>query len=142
MTDSSFTPAATVPASVDPGLITYTNIIYALHALSVLVGIVTTASVLGSFLLGWPSIIAVIMNYVRRSAVQGTFLESHFSWQIRTFWWGLLWVLIIFAISVPLMVVLVGFATLPVGLLIVGLWVIYRVVRGWSALSNRRPMYA
>jgi uncharacterized membrane protein len=45
--------------------------------------------VLGSFLFGWPSIIAVIINYVKRSEARGTWLESHFDWQIRTFWFAL-----------------------------------------------------
>ena len=63
-----------------------------LHALSLVVGIVGTATVIGAFLFGWPSIIAVIINYVKRGDVQGTWLESHFRWQIRTFWFGLLWV--------------------------------------------------
>ena len=65
-----------------------TQIIYVLHAVSLVVGIVGTATVIGAFLLGWPSIIAVIINYVKRGDVQGTWLESHFRWQIRTFWFG------------------------------------------------------
>src|SRR5215510_13718971 len=73
-------------------LVSWTHAIYALHALSLLTGIFTMASVVGAFLTGWPSIIAVILNYVKRGEVRGTWLESHFRWQIRTFWWGLLWV--------------------------------------------------
>ena len=65
-----------------------TQIIYVLHAVSLVVGIVGTATVIGAFLLGWPSIIAVIISYVKRGDVQGTWLESHFRWQIRTFWFG------------------------------------------------------
>ena len=52
------------------------------------------ASVIGSFLFGWPSIIAVIINYVKRSDVRGTWLESHFDWQIRTFWFTALWLVL------------------------------------------------
>src|SRR5262247_2701828 len=69
----------------------WTQIIYALHALSLLTGILGAATVIGAFLIGWPSIIAVILNYVKRSDVRGTWLESHFGWQIRTFWYGALW---------------------------------------------------
>ena len=65
-----------------------------LHAFSLLMGIVGAATVVGAFLTGWPSIIAVILNYVKRSEVRGTWLESHFRWQIRTFWFGLLWVVL------------------------------------------------
>ena len=72
-------------------LITLTHVIYGLHAFSLLTGIIGAATVVGAFLTGWPSIIAVILNYVKRGEARGTWLESHFRWQIRTFWWGLLW---------------------------------------------------
>ena len=52
------------------------------------------ATVVGSFLFGWPSIIAVILNYIKRGEARGTWLESHFRWQIRTFWFAVLWCLI------------------------------------------------
>src|SRR5258706_13631097 len=73
-------------------LVTWTNVIYLLHAFSLLTGILGAATVIGAFLIGWPSIIAVIMNYAKRSEARGTWLESHFRWQIRTFWFGVLWV--------------------------------------------------
>ena len=125
----------------DRGLITYTHIIYGLHGLSALIGLTSAATVVGNFVFGLPSIVAVIMNYARRSAVRGTLLESHFRWQIRTFWYGMLFALIVWAISLPLMLVLIGFATLPLGLALIGLWLIYRVVRGWLALRDHRAMY-
>ncbi len=116
--------------------------IYALHAVAVLIGVLGTATIVGSFVGGLPSIVAVIMNYARRSAVYGTFLESHFRWQIRTFWFALLWVLVVWAISLPLMpVFLLGVVPLTIGMVVLGIWIIYRVVRGWVALSDRRPMY-
>ncbi len=71
----------------------------------------TTVTVVGGFVFSLPSIVAVIMNYVKRSQVRGTWLESHFTWQIRTFWYAVLWGAVILAVSLPLMVVLVGFAT-------------------------------
>ena len=126
---------------VEPSLITYTHVIYGLHALAALIGLTSAATVVGNFVFGIPSIVAVIMNYARRSAVRGTFLDSHFRWQIRTFWYGMLLALIVWAISLPLMIVLIGLATLPLGLALVGLWLIYRVVRGWMALRDRRAMY-
>ncbi len=126
----------------DESLVAYTHVIYALHALSALIGLTSWATVAGSFLFGLPSIVAVIMNYARRSATRGTILESHFRWQIRTFWFGLLLACIVVAVSVPLMLVLIGFATLWLGIAIIGLWLIYRIARGWLALRDRRPMYA
>jgi uncharacterized membrane protein len=118
----------------------WTQIIYGLHALSIVTGILGAATVVGAFLIGWPSIIAVIMNYIKRSDARGTWLESHFRWQIRTFWFGLVW-----AVLCALFVVM----TLGIGLIIVWLplgiltlWFIYRVARGWLALRDRKPMYA
>ena len=132
-----------VPTSVaiDPSLVTYTHVIYGLHALSAVIGLTSAATIVGNFVFGIPSIVAVIMNYARRSAVRGTYLESHFRWQIRTFWYGLLLSAITWAISLPLMLVLVGFVTLLIGLAVIGIWLIYRVARGWIALRDRRPMY-
>ena len=72
-------------------LVTTTHVVYALHTLGLVIGAFGTATIIGTFLFGWPSIIAVIINYVKRSDVRGTWLESHFSWQIRTFWWAMLW---------------------------------------------------
>jgi uncharacterized membrane protein len=126
--------------AVDPGLVRYTHIIYGLHALSAAIGILGSATVVGSFIFGLPSIAAVIMNYVRRSETVGTYLESHFRWQIRTFWYALLWSVLLFLFSGPLMLILVGFFTLAVGVIVIGLWIVYRVVRGWLALNERRPM--
>ena len=128
-------------ATVEPreSLITVTHVIYGLHAFSLVTGIITAATVVGAFLTGWPSIIAVILNYVKRSQARGTWLESHFRWQIRTFWFGLLWV----ALCVLLVVATLGIgliiAWLPLG--VVGLWFIYRVGSGWLRLIDRRPMY-
>src|SRR4051812_44059380 len=89
----------------DAALVSYTHVIYALHSLSVLIGLTSAWTIVGSFIFGLPSIIAVIMNYVRRPDVRGTYLESHFRWQIRTFWFALLWVLVILALSLPLMLI-------------------------------------
>ena len=117
----------------------WTELIYGLHAFSIATGILGTATVVGAFLTGWPSIIAVILNYVKRSEASGTWLESHFRWQIRTFWFGALWVglcalFVLFTLGLGVFLV-----WMPLG--VVALWFIYRVARGWMALTDRRPMY-
>jgi uncharacterized membrane protein len=125
----------------EPSLIQYTTWIYGLHSLAVLIGVLTSASIAGKFVFGLPSIIAVIMNYVRRNEARGTFLESHFRWQIRTFWFALLWVLSTAIISLPLMLAFgFGFVTLAVGMLATGVWVVYRIARGWLALRDGKPV--
>ena len=132
-------PALNATAQPNQSLITVTHVIYGLHAVSLITGIVTAASVVFAFLTGWPSIIAVILNYVKRSEARGTWLESHFRWQIRTFWWGLLWVGLCLAFVVATLGVGLLIAWLP--LMVVGLWFIYRVAKGWLRLVERRPMY-
>jgi uncharacterized membrane protein len=127
-------------ASSSDSLVTWTTVIYALHAFSILTGIIGTATVIGAFLMGWPSIIAVILNYVKRGDARGTWLESHFRWQIRTFWFGLLWVglcvmFVIFTLGVGALLVWIPLA-------IVTVWFIYRIARGWVRLNARRTMYA
>ena len=132
-------PAYTV-VNPDPALVSYTHWMYGLHAASALIGILGSSTIVGSFIFGIPSIIAVVMNYVKRSDARGTYLESHFSWQLRTFWFAALWVGIIFMLSLPLFFLLVGFVTFPLGVGIVGIWVIYRVVRGWLRLRDGQPI--
>ena len=131
--------SAAVPAP-SPSLVTLTNVVYALHALSLVIGAFGAATVVGSFLLGWPSIIAVIINYVKRSEARGTFLASHFRWQIRTFWYALLWVVLAALVSLALAPVLIGFLTWPALMFALGVWAIYRIARGWLALRDGRAM--
>jgi uncharacterized membrane protein len=117
----------------------WTHAIYALHAFSLLTGVLGAATVIGAFLTGWPSIIAVILNYVKRGETRGTWLESHFRWQIRTFWFGLLWVsLCLFFILLTLGIAII---VLWLPLAIVTVWFIYRIVRGWVRLNDGRAMY-
>lgn len=122
------------------GLLNYTHLIYGLHACAVLTGVLTSSSIAGRFLFGLPSIVAVILNYARRSEAHGTWLESHFTWQIRTFWLALLWVGITLLVGAPLTLIVIGVYIVIVGLALVGLWVAYRVTRGWLALRERQPM--
>lgn len=127
-----------VPGDPPPSLASVAHLVYALHALSLLIGLTTAATVVGAFVFGVPSIIAVVINYVKKREARGTFIESHFRWQIRTFWFALLWCMIgalLFATIVGiLLAVVVWFAT--------GIWAIYRIIRGWLALRDRKPMYA
>ena len=97
---------------------TLTTVVYALQAAGFFVGI------------SW--IVGVVINYVKKEEVAGTWLESHFRWQIRTFWFGLLWGIL----GGILVIVFVGFAVLFAD----AVWIIYRIVKGWLNLNDRRPM--
>ena len=99
---------------------TLTTIIYALYA--------------ASFFVGITAIVAIVMNYVKKDDVAGTFLESHFRWQIRTFWFALLWC---FVGAITFLIVVGWFV-----LIANAIWVIYRIVKGWLNLNDNKPMYA
>lgn len=122
--------------TADPSLVTLTHVIYGLHAASVVIAILTSATIILTFLFSIPSILAVILNYVRRNDARGTFLDSHFRWQIRTFWFTMLWaaiggVLFITILLIPLAIVI---------WVALALWLMYRIVRGWWNLKDGRAM--
>ena len=96
------------------------TICYALYAISCIIGITAIA--------------AIIINYLKRDEVAGTWVASHFEWQIKTFWYTLIGAFV----SWLLMVILIGFPML----LAVGVWAIYRIVKGWLALNDGKPVDA
>ncbi|MCA0893173.1 DUF4870 family protein [Microbulbifer agarilyticus] len=81
-----------------------------------------------------PFFVGVIINYAKRGDVRGTLAESHFRWQIRTFWYSLLW----FVIGWATVWILIGFVVWGIS----WIWVVYRVVRGWLNLADNRPAYS
>ena len=121
---------------VRPSLVQLTHFIYGLHAIAVFVGITSAATVAGGFVFGLPSLVAVFLNYLKRSDVNGTWLESHFRWQIRTFWFTALW-LVVYGL---LIITIIGIPIAWILIVILGLWVGYRVIRGWVALFGERSV--
>lgn len=131
-------PAGPGPAMNLDNLRFITHVVYGLHAFSLLSALVGSATIflLGSFLGTLPSIAAVILNYYKQASARGTWLESHFRWQIRTFWYALLW----FVLGWLLVLTIVG---IPVGIAIffgASIWVLYRVGRGWWVLGQGETM--
>jgi len=132
--DIETTNTASPPAP--EGQVAWTYVIYGLHAVSALAGLLSPALVVMAFVSGWPSIIAVILNYALRADVRGTYLESHFRWQIRTFWFALLWVLLA-------LLFIFTFVGIPFAFIIAwvaGLWILYRILRGLIRLIDQKPM--
>lgn len=124
----------------DSSLVTTLQLTYALHAIGLAIGAFGAATVVGSFIFGWPSIIAVIINYVKRGDARGTWLESHFAWQIRTFWWAVLWSIVVFLAGLPLTLVVIGFGIWAIGFFLLGVWAVYRIATGWMRLNDRRAV--
>jgi len=102
----------------EKSLKTLTTVVYALQGAGFLVGITWIA--------------AVVIDYVKRDEAKGTWLESHFSWQIRTFWWGLLWG----ALGVITFLILIGWLILVAD----AIWIVYRIVKGWLYLNENKPL--
>jgi uncharacterized membrane protein len=121
-----------------PSAVTVAHVVYALHAFAIVVGVAGSATVVGSFIGSVPSILAVILNYVKRGDARGSWVESHYRWQIRTFWFALLWFLIAWLLIITLVGAVVG---VPI-LVVLTAWLVYRIGRGWLRLLDRKPMYA
>jgi uncharacterized membrane protein len=96
-----------------------TLVVYCLYAASWLLG-------------GVPAIVAIVVNHIKREDVQGTLYESHFTWQIRTFWWFLAWCLL----GGLTIFIGVGFVVLGAA----AIWGIYRIVKGLLFWNDRKPM--
>jgi uncharacterized membrane protein len=127
-------PRAVVP-DLD-GSKAWCHLMYALHAFAAFGGLFGAAGVVVGFLFGGSSVIAVILNYITRGNVRGTWLESHWRWQLRTFWLAAAWVL-------GAVVLFFTFVGIPFALIIwavLSVWVLYRVIRGWLALLDKRGM--
>lgn len=132
--------SARTTVAVDPRHVGYAQIMYMLHAASIAIGVLSTAFIVTAFLFGAPSIIAVIMNYARRAQVRDTWLESHFRWQLRSFWFALIAFVAASLAFWPLTLVLIGWPLLLLSYFAIGAWAIYRIARGWVALNNHRPV--
>ncbi len=95
-----------------------TTVVYALYALSLVVGVT--------------AIVAIVLNYIKKDDARGTWLESHFTWQIRTFWWSVVW----FVLGSITVFILIGWVVLGVAYV----WFIYRIAKGWLNLNDNKPM--
>ena len=121
-----------------PSVISIAHLVYALHTFAIVVGLIGAATtVVGSFLGSLPSIVAVILNYVKRGDAKGSWAESHYRWQIRTFWFALLWLVVGWALILTFIGIVIGGPLL----LILPVWLIYRIVRGWLRLNDKKAMY-
>jgi uncharacterized membrane protein len=130
------------PRAPEEGLVAWTHVIYGLHSLAVLVGVTSAATVVGVFVFGLPSIVAVALSYLKRGEATGTFLESHYRWLIRTFWFAVLWGAIAVGVTLALVLTIVGILIAWLPVLVVGVWLIYRVARGWLALKGGKGLPA
>ena len=117
-------------------------IVYALYGIAAIGGVISSGLVMFAPLVAIAGIVGIVIAYVKRDEARGTWLASHFDWLIATFWWSLVWSLIVGVVGGILILVLVGLIIIPVGLAIVSIWVIYRVVRGYLAFNRSEALPA
>lgn len=134
--DLSTTENMNTSKNPDSNLVLLTFFIYGLHAFSAVGGVLTSAFVVTAFLTGWPSILAVILNYIKRNEVADTYLASHFEWQIRTFWLSAIWLLVVIVMFVTVFLIPLAWIIIVV----VGIWVLYRIIAGMLGLIDGRAM--
>jgi uncharacterized membrane protein len=146
-------PVSAVPSEPHPSLVTLTYVTYGLQALGMGLGAFAAVTVMGVFGFGWPSLIRIIITYVKRADARGTWLESHLRRQIRTFWIAVVAACGILLMGAALFVATVAgpcsttevrmassFAVWAAAWVLLGSWVLYRVLRGWIALNARRAI--
>jgi uncharacterized membrane protein len=85
-------------------------------------------------------VLGVIVAYVKRGEARGTWLESHMTWLIRTFWWSTVWAAIGWIVLILLAIVLIGFALGPLIWAVTAIWVLYRVIRGVMYFKDQKPI--
>jgi uncharacterized membrane protein len=132
---NSPSPGASRPLPINAALL-----VYALFAVAALIGVASHGFPLFAPLMGVVGIVAIIIAHVKRDQAAGSWLASHFSWQIRTFWWSLLWAMVGALVFVTLGLILIG---IPIAFAIWAadtIWVIYRVVRGYLLFHESQPV--
>ncbi len=132
---TSTPPGASRPLPINAALL-----VYALFAIAALIGVASHGFPLFAPLMGVVGIVAIIIAYVKRDEAAGSWLASHFTWQVRTFWWSLLWAMVGALVLVTLGLILIG---IPIAFAIWAadtIWVIYRVVRGYLLFHESQPV--
>lgn len=119
--ENKTSPYVIRPPRLDPDAKKWAWIVYILQAVSPVFGGITF-------------VIAIVLNYIKRDDVVDTLAESHFVWQMRTFWFSVLWSVVggvlMFALGLGALILVAN-----------GIWLIYRVVKGMVYLNDNRPMY-
>ena len=131
-------PAPDAAAGAPP--ISAALLAYALFGAAAVVALVSSGFPVAAPLMGIVGIAGLIVAYVKRDDAQGTWVASHFTWLIRTFWYSLLWGVVGAVVLVVLGIILIG---IPIAFLIwaiASIWVIYRVIRGYLVFKESRPM--
>lgn len=127
------------PGQPAQSLITMTLLIYGLFGLAVVLSFVSQGVIVTAPLVAVAGIIGLVLLYVKRDDARGTWLESHYRWLARTFWYSLLWTVVGWIVLVTLAIVLIGFALGPIIWFVTSIWVAYRIVKGFLLFQDNKP---
>ncbi len=133
-------PQNTTSALAPVAPVTPALVVYALFAVAAVAQLLSSGIATPLPLMSLIGVVGVIIAHVKRGDARGTWVESHFSWQIRTFWWSFVWSMIGWLILIVLGIILIG---IPLAFLIwagVSIWVLYRVIRGYLQFKDSRPI--
>jgi uncharacterized membrane protein len=129
-----------VNTAADPRDVSIAHLMYALHAVAIAVGVATTVLGHRTFLFGICAIAAILMNFVRRARVRGSWLQAHFDWQLHTFGWALAGLVAASLAFGPIVLILTRVPLLEISFVLLGAWAAVRAARGWMALREARPV--
>jgi uncharacterized membrane protein len=133
-------PLPTAPGVPSASLISTTLLVYALFGVAAVVGLASSGFPLVAPLMGLVGIVALIIAYVKRADAGGTWLQSHYRWLIRTFWFSFLWGMVGALVLVTLGLILIG---IPIAFgiwIATTIWVIYRLLRGYMLFNTSKPI--
>jgi len=136
------TPPPVGNADADPKLLSYTQVMYGLQLVAVAGGMVSLVTGMRTFLFALPACVALVLNVLRRSRVRGTWLDSHFDWQLRSFSWALFWVVMATLAFGSFALIITRIPFMEISFLMVAAWYTLRAVRGWRQLrgGHRAPL--
>ena len=129
-------PVSNTGVATDAPPVSAALLAYALFGVAALVGLISSGFHLAAPLMGIVGIAGLVVAYVKRNEAQGTWVASHLTWLIRTFWFSLLWG----AIGVVFAVTIIGLVIAIPLWVVASLWVIYRVIRGYLLFNESKPI--
>ncbi len=139
MTVAEFPAPQSVSGNTNPP-ITAGVLAYALFAIAAIIALASSGLPMIAPLTGLIGIAGVIVCYFNRSDAVGTWVGSHFTWLIRTFWWSLLWAIAGWLVLLTLGLIIIGIPIAVAIWFVAGIWVIYRVIRGYLLFKDSRAI--
>ncbi len=140
MADYQAVPTPSTQESTRHPPVTATLVAYLLFGLAAITQIAGSGLIVPAPLLTIVGVVGVIIAYVQRGDARGSWVESHITWLIRTFWWSTVWAVIGWVVLIVFAIILIGFALGPLIWGATAIWVLYRVIRGILLFKDNQPI--